>query len=706
MSAPVTPISDSGTGASANDLRHRLQQLALNLWWTWQPEVIDLFQAIDPETWRDSNHNPIALLRRYPGDELDRRLDALGLRSRLTFWYRRLQEHLTSESTWCHGHGGPLGAATIAYFSAEFGLHESLPLYSGGLGALAGDYLKSASDLGVPVVGVGLFYARGCFNQRLDANGWQREEYGRTDVNALPLVHAAAPDGSALTVEVQCGAGTLRAAVWLAHVGRTRMLLLDSDIPINAPPLRELTSALYSGDELTRIRQELLLGIGGLRALRALGVRPTILHLNEGHSAFAMLERVRERMEEDGLAFDDAWRATALQTVFTTHTPVAAGHDRFSAQLVDQELGWFRGPLRLDHAHLMAVGRVDANNLSEPLTMTVLGLKGARWRNGVSALHGHVARRMWNHLWPGRDEEDVPIGHVTNGIHVMTWVAPSIARLYERYLGPRWVLNHGNAATWRKAAKLDDDELWEAHVSLRQGLIDFVRRRTGAPLNPHALTIGFARRFATYKRATLILTDQEWLARLCRDTNRPVQLVFAGKAHPRDDGGKALIQQIVALTKDSRFRDRIAFIEDYDINVARHLVRGVDVWLNTPLRPLEASGTSGQKAAVNGVLNLSVLDGWWAEAYDGLNGFAIGSDAAHADASIQWTRDLAALRDVLSREVVPLFIDRDSAGLPRRWIRRMKHAIATLVWRFSADRMARDYASTYYLPIVGGLTAP
>lgn len=687
-----------------SELRLRLEQLALNLWWTWQPEVIELFRAIDADAWRDSNHNPIALLRHHPGDELDRHVDALALRSRVNFWYRRLQEYLTSDATWCAARGGPLSAATIAYFSAEFGLHESLPLYSGGLGILAGDHVKSASELGLPLVGVGLFYARGYFHQRVDASGWQREEYGRTEIDALPLVHAAAEDGSALTIEVRCGTGPLYAEVWLAHVGRARLLLLDSDLPQNPAPLRELTAALYGGDDLTRIRQEILLGIGGLRALRALGIQPTVLHLNEGHSAFAILERIRERVEEDGLSFEDACRATAIQTVFTTHTPVEAGHDRFAPELIDGELGWLRAALKVDPGRLMSLGRVDPGNPREPMTMTVIGVRGARRRNAVSHLHGHVTRRMWNSVWPARPEEDVPIGHITNGVHVMSWLAPSLARLYERRLGPGWVGHQSDPAVWEGVVDLDDDELWEAHSALRRHLVAFARRRTGAEdvFDPEALTIGFARRFATYKRATLILSDLERLAALCRQPGRPVQLVFAGKAHPRDDGGKALIRQIVELSRDSRFADRIVFIENYDINVARHLVQGVDVWLNTPLRPLEASGTSGQKAALNGALNLSILDGWWAEAYDGLNGFAIGSGPAHADADVQWRRDAAALYNVLEREVTPVFFERDERGVPRRWIRRVKRSIMTLAWRFSADRMVLDHATTSYLPAAGG----
>ena len=688
-------------------VRERLQQLALNLWWTWEPEVIELFRAIDPVTWRDSNHNPIALLRRYPDGELDRRIDELSLRSRVDFWYRRLQEYLISESTWCAARGGALSAATIAYFSAEFGIHESLPLYSGGLGTLAGDHLKSASDLGLPVVGVGLFYAKGYFHQRIDPSGCQREEYGRTKIEELPLVHAAGADGSALTVDVPCGADTLRAAVWLAHVGRTRLLLLDSDVPTNPQSLRELTAALYGGDELTRIQQEILLGIGGLRALRALGIQPTILHLNEGHSAFALLERIRERVEEDGLSFDEARRATGIQAVFTTHTPVEAGHDRFPPALINQQIGWLYDALKIDQSRLMALGRVDPNNPGEPFTMTILGLKGARQRNGVSHLHGHVTRRMWNRLWAYRPEEEVPIGHVTNGVHAMSWLASTLARLYERRLGSEWVDQQSDPATWKAIAEIDDEELWEAHSALRRNLVAFARRKLGKAdtLDGDALTIGFARRFATYKRATLVFSDLERLARLCGSADRPVQLVFAGKAHPRDDAGKSMLTQVVELTRDSRFTARLVFLEDYDINVARHLVQGVDVWLNTPLRPLEASGTSGQKAALNGVLNLSILDGWWAEAFDGTNGFAIGTRATHADANVEWRRDADWLYDVLEREVIPVFFERDDAGVPRRWIWRMKRSIMTLAWRFSADRMVLDYAATRYLPAIGGISA-
>jgi starch phosphorylase len=415
---------------------------------------------------------------------------------------------------------------------------------------------------------------------------------------------------------------------------------------------------------------------------------------------------VRERIEEDGLGFDDALRETAIQTVFTTHTPVEAGHDRFSPELVERQLGWLRSRLRIDTARFLAAGRVNPGESREPLTMTVLGLKASRHRNGVSSLHGHVARKMWNQVWPGRAEEDVPIGHVTNGVHLASWLAPSMRRLYDRHLGPEWTTHHSKPETWRGLDGLDEGELWETHGVLRRRLVEFVRRRvaSSSPLDPDALTIGFARRFATYKRATLVLSDIDRLAELLSSRGKPVQLIFSGKAHPRDDGGKAIIRQIVELSRDRRFTGRLVFVEDYDINVARHLVQGVDLWLNTPLRPLEASGTSGQKVVLNGGLNLSVLDGWWPEAYDGENGFAIGLGAVHSDPNVQWTRDAEALHRTLEQEVLPLFFDIDSDGLPRRWVERMKRSIATLAWRFSADRMLIDYVNGCYLPAAGGVS--
>jgi starch phosphorylase len=682
-------------------LRLRLEEFARNLWWTWQPDVIDVFRLIDSDGWLATNHNPIALLARMSDADLAAAVAAHDLAARIDFQHHRLQEYLLAEDTWCADRAGVLRAVPIGYFSAEFGIHESLPLYSGGLGLIAGDHLKGASDLGVPVFGVGLFYANGYFTQRLDESGWQREEYGRTPVPMLPLRRASGADDKPLLVGLPCGSHTLHAAVWLAHVGRAMLLLLDSDVEENDADDRALTSRLYGGDERTRLRQEMLLGIGGLRAFRAIGVRPRILHLNEGHSAFAILERTRERIAEEGFSFDDAFEETASGTVFTSHTPVPAGNDRFSNALIDQHLGWLRDACRIDQERLIGLGRVHPEDAGEPFGMTVLALRGARHRNAVSTLHGHVSRRMWQPLFGGR-AEDVPIGHVTNGVHTLTWLAPSMKRLFDRLLGPAWPDRQAERETWTPLADVDPAELWEIHSTLRAQLVDFLRVRAQVTsLDPEVLTLGFARRFATYKRATLLFSDRERLRRLIANPQRPVQIVLAGKAHPRDDPGKRLLQEIVALSRQPGFKGRVVFVEDYDMNVARQLVRGVDVWVNTPQRPLEACGTSGQKVVLNGGLNLSTLDGWWAEAYDGQNGFAVGSTFVHADAGEQWRRDAASLYDALERLVVPSFYERDASGLPRRWIARMCRSILTLPWRFNAQRMVTDYVERYYLPASG-----
>lgn len=568
--------------------------------------------------------------------------------------------------------------------------------------ALFRDYLKSASDLGLPMVGVGLFYALGYFRQRLDPSGWQTEMYGTTDVGTLPLRPAAGADGAPLVIEVPCGNDRVRAGVWIAHVGRARLLLLDTNVADNTPAIRELTARLYGGDEVTRIRQEIVLGIGGLRALRAIGVRPIVLHLNEGHSAFAILERMRERVQEDALDPEEALRQTAIQTVFTTHTPVEAGHDRFAPDLVESQLGWLRQALGYDRGRFMTLGRVDPDAASEPFCMTVLAIKGSRLRNAVSDLHGHTARRIWRALWPHREEEEVPIGHITNGVHTSSWLATPLRLLFDRYLGPNWLQRQSESETWHRVTQIGEGELWEVHCALRRRLIEVVARRTGVRLNPSALTIGFARRFATYKRATLAFSDPDRFARIVADSDRPIQFVVAGKAHPKDDGGKAVLQHIVKLSREPRFNGRLVVVEDYDMGVGRLLVQGVDVWLNTPLRPLEACGTSGQKAALNGVLNAAVLDGWWAEAYDGLNGFAIGSSRTHRDPDEQWKRDAESFYRVLEDEIQPLFYDVDSHGIPVEWVTRMKRAIETLAWRYNADRMVIDYAMGCYLTAAGG----
>jgi starch phosphorylase len=610
----------------------------------------------------------------------------------------------------------------VAYFSAEFGLHVSIPEYSGGLGILAGDHIKSASDLAIPLVGIGLFYGQGYFRQYLDRNGWQHEEYLHTDVNQLPMEPAIGTNGEPVMVQIETRGGSLRAKVWRMKVGRCDLLLLDSNVEGNAPEDRELTSRLYGGDGRIRIRQELLLGIGGFRALKAMGITPGVLHLNEGHSGFAVLEAIHSRMQDEGLGFDQAASRVSREVVFTTHTPVPAGHDRFSASLIEEHLGPLRDGLGLSHERLMALGRENPGNHHEEFCMTVLGLKLSRCANAVSALHGEVSRAMWTSLYPDKTEDTVPIGHITNGVHVPTWLAPQMFRLYDRHLGTGWHEHSAEARIWEGIESVDDGELWETHLSLKSRLLEFVRhraveqakhrgetgetlRRLGSVMSPDALTIGFARRFATYKRANLILSDIERMASMVNDPQRPVQFVFAGKAHPRDEPGKRVLQQVAELMRNHQFADKLVFVEDYDMNVGRYFVQGVDVWLNNPRRPLEASGTSGQKVVLNGGLNLSVLDGWWAEAYDGLNGFAIGRGRTHSNPDVHDIRDGEDLYRVLRDEVIPLFYQRDRDGLPRGWIKRMKRTIRTLGWRFNADRMVMDYTLKCYVPAAGGTSS-
>ncbi|HTR64565.1 MAG TPA: alpha-glucan family phosphorylase [Terriglobales bacterium] len=703
-------------------VQERLWTLARNLWWCWDHDTSSLFRDLDPVRWRQLNHNPVALLSEIPLSGIEKRARELVLHSRINYAYRRQREYLEADRTWGARHAGVLRPRPVAYFSAEFGLHVSIPEYSGGLGVLAGDHIKSASDLGIPLVGIGLFYGQGYFRQHLDRNGWQQEDYIHTDINQLPMEPAIGTNGLPVAVQIETRSGTLRAKVWRMKVGRCDLLLLDSNVEGNAPEDRELTSRLYGGDSRVRVRQELLLGVGGFRALKAMGITPGVLHLNEGHSVFVVLEAVRSRMQEEGLNFEQAVPRVSREVVFTTHTPVPAGHDRFNSDLIEEHLGPLRDALGLSHDALIALGREHPTNPHEEFCMTVLGLKLSRRANAVSALHGEVSRAMWTGLYPGKAEDAIPIGHITNGVHVPTWLSPQMFRLYDRHLGTGWHEHSGEAKMWEGIENVDDGELWETHLSLKSRLLEFVRRRSmeqaerrgepaetlqrlGRVLSPDALTIGFARRFATYKRADLIAGDIEMLASMVNDPKRPVQFVFGGKAHPRDEPGKQVLQRIAQLTRNPRFAEKFVFIEDYDINVGRHFVQGVDVWLNNPRRPLEASGTSGQKVVLNGGLNLSVLDGWWAEAYDGLNGFAIGTGRTHTNLDVHDSRDRDDLYRVLREEVIPLYYQRDRDGLPRGWIKRMKRTIRTLGWRFNADRMVMDYTLKCYIPAAGGTSS-
>ena len=702
--------------------QEKLWAIARNLWWSWDQDSTSLFRDLDPVRWRELNHNPISLLSEIPLSKLERRAGDLVLHGRINYAYRRLQEYLQADRTWGATHAGVLRPRPVAYFSAEFGLHESLPIYSGGLGVLAGDHVKSASDLDIPLVGVGLFYGQGYFRQWLDRSGWQHEEYLPTDVSQLPMEPAISKTGKPVTVRIETRGPSIAARVWRVKVGRIDLLLLDSNVDGNTPEDRELTSRLYGGDGRVRVRQELLLGVGGFRALRAMGITPGVLHLNEGHSGFAVLEAIRCRMEEEGVVFDQALPHVSREVVFTTHTPVPAGHDRFNAGLMEEHFGPLREALGLSHDSFMGLGREHPSNPDEEFCMTVLGLRLSRRANAVSALHGEVSRAMWTGLYPDKLEDQVPIGHITNGVHVPSWLAPQMFRLYDRHLGIGWHEHSGESRIWEGIETVDDGELWETHLSLKSRLLEFVRRRAkeqaerrgespetlqrlNRVLSPDALTVGFARRFATYKRANLLLADIEKLITMVNDPNRPIQFVFAGKAHPRDEPGKRVLQQIAELMRDPKFADKFVFVEDYDINVGRLFVQGVDVWLNNPRRPLEASGTSGQKVVLNGGLNLSVLDGWWAEAYDGMNGFAIGNGRTHSNMQVHDTRDGEDLYRVLREEVVPLFYQRDQDGLPRGWIKRMKRTIRTLGWRFNANRMVMDYSSKCYVPAAGGTSS-
>ncbi|MBL8869039.1 MAG: alpha-glucan family phosphorylase [Planctomycetaceae bacterium] len=712
---------NAGNEVGSEQLYQKCMALAQNLWWCWHPEVANIFRDIDPIRWRQLDHNPIALLREFTPERLAIRASEMVLHSRVNYAYRRLQEYLDGQNTWASTQAGVLGAKPVAYFSAEFGMHESIPIYSGGLGVLSGDHIKSASGLGVPLIGIGLYYTQGYFKQHLDEDGYQREEYIETKVENLPIVPALGSDGLPITVTIDTRNGRLMAKVWLMNVGRIKLYLLDCNVEGNKPEDRELTSRLYGGDERTRIRQELVLGVGGVKALRALGIYPGVYHLNEGHSAFAALEVMRERMHDDGQTFDNALREVARSTVFTTHTPVPAGHDRFDALMIEEHLGPLRDQLGISAEHLMSLGRVHPDDHSETFCMTVLALKLSRRANAVSQLHGHISRRMWQPLWPDRTEEEIPIGHITNGVHIQSWLAWQMQQLYDRHFPAGWQSRMGEPEVWQYIHRVDPGELWETHNALKNLLISFVRRRVSRQsrrrgeaddiieaarnlLDPNVLTIGFGRRFATYKRANLLVSQVDRIAELLSSSSRPIQIVYAGKAHPKDEPGKRFIQEIANLRHDSTFKGKIAFIEDYDINVCRHLIQGVDVWLNNPRRPLEASGTSGQKVVLNGGLNCSILDGWWAEAYDGRNGFAIGKGYSHSNDAITDKRDAEYLFQVIEQEVIPTFYDRDRDGLPRKWIKMMMNSISTLAWRFSAHRMVMDYTRHAYVPAAGGLS--
>ncbi len=688
--------------------------IAKNLWWLWSRNALALFRRIDIDLWEVSNHNPVLLIGSLPPERLRALADDHAFLSHMDSVYEEMEQYLSSSTWYTRVYGSKLDIR-IAYFSAEFGLHECLPLYSGGLGILSGDHVKSSDELGLPLVGVGLCYQHGYYRQYLSSDGWQQELYPENDFYNMPMTLVRDEEGREVTAEVSFLQRRVEARLWRIQVGRVSLYLLDSNLPSNEPIDRAITSRLYGGDLDMRIRQEILLGIGGTRALTKLGYEPTVCHMNEGHSAFLALERIRVLMQKAGLTFAEAREAMAAGNTFTTHTPVPAGNDRFPPDMVRSYFRDYQPHLKISMETFLGLGRENPDDPREDFCMTVLALKLAAHANGVSQLHGRISRRMWKRLWPSVPEREVPITHITNGVHTHSWLSDEIDRLFERYLEPRWLDDPVNQNVWQRVEEIPDNELWRAKERLRDRLVSFVRRREkrslrrlAAPnakitaadeiLDPEILTIGFARRFATYKRANLILRDLARLKRMLLDKDRPVQLVIAGKAHPHDHPGKEIIRQIAQLAKSDEIHRRLVFVEDYDIEVARHLVQGADIWLNTPLRPLEASGTSGMKASMNGALNLSILDGWWCEGYGGDNGWAIGNGEEHADREYQDQTESTMLYDLLEKEIIPTFYRRGPDGIPREWIQRMKASIRTICSRFNTNRMVEEYAERIYLP--------
>jgi starch phosphorylase len=699
----------------AVDVRHlaqRLRDLAYNLWWTWNPHSQLIFQELSPYVWERSNHNAVAVLNEVSEAELQARLRDPDLSRILKHVVGEFDAYMNQKTTWA-SELIPHLTRPVAYFSAEFGLHESLPIYSGGLGVLSGDHIKSASDLGIPFVGIGLFYRHGYFQQRINQDGWQQDLYPSNDPAHLPVLLVQQDEGGRLLNSVEINHSTVYFQTWRVQVGRSLLYLLDTNIPENELYFQGITSHVYGGDRATRIGQEIVLGVGGVRLLRSLGIDAAVYHMNEGHSAFLALELLREELK-GGKDRKAAERNVRSRCVFTTHTPVPAGHDRFSPDVMEQALGRFRESAGLSHDDLMSYGRINRDDSNEHFTMTVLALRMSRSANGVSELHGHVSRAMWKELYGVQEVEKVPIGHITNGVHAPGWATVRAHDFWNKRLGVDWTDKLVDPKFWAKLEEdgmASDEELWAFRAMLRRDLVEFIRTRTRERsqrlgdanpdaidrlLSPDTLTVCFARRFATYKRAPLLFRHLDRIIPLLTDPHRPAQVIYAGKAHPRDEEGKKFIQRIVEVTHNPHLAGRVVFLEDYDINVARHMVSGADVWLNTPRRPLEASGTSGQKIAIHGGLNLSILDGWWREGYDGENGWAIGDESSEASAEAQDERDFEFLYTTLKDRVIPEFYDRDEHGIPRRWIRRIRHAMRTLIPLYNTDRMVVEYAVKYY----------
>ncbi len=703
------------TVAELSELTAGLNRVARNLWWTWNQEAQDVFQELSPRGWRNLYHNAVAILHEVSDYELRVRLQEPAFAERVRQVIASFDAYMGEKNTWGNENMAHLNERPVAYFSAEFGFHETLPIAAGGLGMLAGDHAKSASDLDLGFVGISLFYREGYFMQAINQDNWQTEYYTLLNPRNLPIEPVLDSKGDPVQGSVKIATNQVYFRAWRVNVGRIPVYLLDANLPENEDHFRDLTLRVYGGDTSTRIMQEILLGVGGVRLMRMLGLSPSVFHMNEGHAAFLGLELVREKIAA-GQTLEKAKEATKEECIFTTHTPVEAGHDRFSSDLMAFAAHKFSHNLGIDHEALMDLGRVNPGDQSETFCMTVLALRLSRAANGVSELHGAISREMWQSLYPDKTVDEVPIGHVTNGVHLLGWMKGPLRSFWKGRLGDKWSDNVNEPSFWERMLDSDfitDEEIWSLRYRLRRELLEFTRRRlllqghslTAGDyiafdhlLNPDALTIGFARRFATYKRAPLVFQQFERVVELVKDKERPVQFIFAGKAHPRDDEGKKFIQHIIHLSKFSELTGHLVFIENYDVHVARQMVSGCDIWLNNPRRPLEASGTSGQKTSPHGCLNLSILDGWWREGYDGTNGFAIGEDS-HPDSVEEQDRvDSENLFKMLTEEVVPCFYNRDQDGVPRQWIQKIRRAMATLSAEYSTWRMVKDYANKYYKP--------
>ena len=703
------------TAAPIPDRLHRLDELALDLWWSWDDRARQVFRRLDYMLWRATSHNPVRMLQQIAAERL---AGAAGDPEFLKAYDEAifgLDQARTVAHPWWRERAEMLRGGTIAYFSAEFALHQSLPIYAGGLGVLAGDHCKEAADLGLPLVGVGFMYPQGYFRQRMTNDGWQDERYEKISWTDSPIETAITRDGRPCITAVPLGDRTVLAAVWRVRLGRVRLFLLDTDLAENAPWDRELSARLYGGDRETRIQQEIILGIGGVRALRAMGIAPTVWHLNEGHAAFVALQRMREMIEQ-GRSFDDALEEVKRSTVFTTHTPVPAGHDAFPFNLVEKYLAGTWGEIGQHRQNFLSLGEYD-NGSGSLFNMTALALRTSQFVNGVSALHGEVTRSMWRPMWPETPADQLPVRSITNGVHVPTWMAGPVFALLDDHFGPGWLDHVDEPVLWERLNDIPDAEIWQMRQLLRMDLFSFIRERmrtrfsqehvsqsrivsAGPMLDPEALTLGYARRFTGYKRPEMIFHDADRLARILTHLDRPVQIVFAGKAHPADEPAKHHLQRVFKHALDPKFGGRLAFIEDYDMHVAHYLVQGCDVWLNNPRKPLEASGTSGMKASLNGVPHLSIGDGWWAEGFNGRNGWLIEGQGNPDDHAAIDAADAGALYDLLETDVVPAFYDRDrdGRGLPRRWIAIVREAMRSNVPRFSTRRMVKQYVTEMYGP--------